>query len=219
MKMTGPNHHAQRGVALIVTLVILAVVTTLGLIAMRSGLLHLAIGNNAQANMINTQAAVAGTRMVEKQVAASPQAAILPNGIFGMAAGFERIGCLKNGQLSMPTTPTGTARCALGDYDSGRGAVTVQVSIINPSNATGDAQQVVIYGTDTDSALNALLIRTYSTSVIPSFGTSTTSVTNCLTTKNQDPATDNLSKCLSDAGASFSTVVQEYGYGNSGYVN
>lgn len=226
MKMVkGMSFRSQRGVALLVTLIILVVITTLGLAAMRSGLLHLAIGNNAQASMINTQAANAGLGAVEKEVTAEVAAnpsmgAMVPgSGIFGMPPGTERIGCLKNGVLTLPTTANGVNRCASGDYDSGRQAVKVQVSIINPTNAAGDGQAVLVYGTDTDTALSAALFRTYSTSVIPNFGSSPTAVQDCLDTKNQDPATDNLAQCLSSAGASYTTVVQEYAYGNGGYVN
>lgn len=69
MKMVkGMSFRSQRGVALLVTLIILVVITTLGLAAMRSGLLHLAIGNNAQASMINTQASVSGLNAVESEI-------------------------------------------------------------------------------------------------------------------------------------------------------
>lgn len=216
----------QKGIALLVTLVILLVVTTLGLAAMRSGLLHLAIGNNAQASMINLQAANAGLGMVEAQVAQQQlnpatysAGAMTPNvGIFGMAPGFERVACLKNGTLTIPNTAQGSVRCGSADYDSGRKAVKVQVSIINPTT-NGQPAQVAVYGSDASLPLSALLIRTYSTSVIPSFGSDPSAVQDCLDTKNQDPATDNLAQCLSSAGAAYTTVVQDYAYGNGGYVN
>jgi Tfp pilus assembly protein PilX len=219
----------QQGMALLVTMVILVVVTTMGLIAMRSGMLHLAIGTNAQASMLNFQEADSGIVSVEKAVGtgSTAQNAILPNGVLGMAPGFERIACMKQGALSAPTTPTGMVRCNVQtamstDSSSGRGSMAVQVSMINPTNAVGDGQSGEVYGSDIDATPTAgtLLIRTYSTSVIPNFGGATTAAVQTCLNKTQEPSSGaSITSCLSDSGAAFTTLVQEFAYGNSGYVN
>jgi Tfp pilus assembly protein PilX len=222
------RYSRQQGMALLVTMVILVVVTTMGLIAMRSGMLHLAIGTNAQVSMLNFQEADSGIVSVEKAVGtgSTAQNAILPNGVLGMAPGFERIACMKQGALSAPTTPTGMVRCNVStmntDASSGRGSMAVQVSMINPTNAVGEGQSGEVYGSDIDATPTAgtLLIRTYSTSVIPNFGgATTTTVQSCLNKTQEATSGGTITSCLSDSGAAFTTLVQEFAYGNSGYVN
>lgn len=229
MSLSGRYYRAigvsrQRGVALLVTLVILTVVTILGLAAMRSGLLHLAIGTNSQVNTLNFQAADAGFTSVEKKVQADPLAAIKPSGILGMAAGFERIACLKKTGFDVPTTPTGLKRCdptatdaddAPTDTMSGRDAVIVQVAIINPSDSP-----LNVLGSDEEIASSAaMLVRTISTSVLPAFGSaSAEEIKTCLEKTSDDttnPSVVTVTDCLEGKGASFTTLVQEYIYGVS----
>lgn len=230
--LASARHHSalrqhQQGVALVVTLVILTIVTILGVVAMRSGMLHIAIGTNAQVAMLNFQEADAGLTAVENTVRADPIGASRPSGILGMAPGFERVACLKKTGLVVPTTPTGVLPCdpeatGTAEYSSGRDAVLVQVTLLNPVNAAGESMTAVGFGTDTDVLPGGgnMLVRTLSTSVLPAFGGASTAVVKaCLQTHPGDDTSDatvvTVTDCLATAGASFTTLVQEYSYGLS----
>lgn len=221
----------QHGVALVVTLVILTIVTILGVAAMRSGLLHLAIGTNAQVSMLNFQLADSGLTAVDDAVRANPVGASLPNGILGMAPGFERVGCLKKAGLIMPTTPTGVAPCNpqatnMAEYVSGRDAVLVQVTILNPLTASGESMTAAPMGTDADVLPSGgnILVRAISTSVLPAFGAASAGeIKDCLqhtptpypSDDTNDASVVTVTDCLTSKGAAFTSLVQEYSYGLS----
>lgn len=224
-RLTAPAR--ERGMALIMVLVILTVVTVLGVTAMRAGLLHVAMGTNAQVNMLTFQTADAGFSAVENtitaQAATNPAAPTAPGGILNMAAGFERVVCLKKSGLSVPNTPTGRVYCdptATNDTDylSPRNAAMVQVAVLNPTD-TSSTPTIGGTGTD-DQALpggGSMLIRVIATSVLPNYGSaSKTEIKDCLQTKPSDDTTDatveTVTDCLTTKGASFTTLVQEYSY-------
>lgn len=213
--------------ALVMVLVILTIVTVLGVTAMRAGLLHVAIGTNAQVNMLTFQTADAGFVSVENtittQAATNPSAPTAPGGILNMASGFERILCLRKSGLAVPNTPTGRVYCdptatTDADYLSPRNAAMVQVAILNPTDASSTP---TTGGTGTDDQAlpggGSMLIRVISTSVLPNYGhASNSQIKDCLQTKPNDdttnPAIETVTDCLATAGASFTTLVQEYSY-------
>lgn len=222
--------HRQRGVVLIVTLVILVIITFVGLIAMRTGMLQVAMSTNSQVSAVLFQNADAGTIVVENKVNANPtyaNSAIGPVTLAKENPGQEVVGCLRKGStgLTMATDIAVPVRCDPGlvaDYVSGRGVVLVQVALTSPLDASGNAQVVQSYGTD-DSVLPggaSALLAAYSTSVMPNYGSATaTEIKACLELPQEgtviDP--DNVTSCLKAENASFQTVVQEFVYGYSGY--
>lgn len=217
----------EQGMALMMVLIILTIVTIVGLTAMRAGLLDVAIGTNAQVNMLTFQSADSGFSAVENVIAAeaatNPAAPTAAGGILSMGVNFERIVCLKKTGLAAPALPTGQVFCdptATNDSDfmSPRNAAMVQVAIINPSDTSSTPKPGGI-GTD-DQALpggGAMLLRVISTSVLPNYGNaSNAQIKTCLQTKPNDdtsnPAIETVTDCLATAGASFTTLVQEYSY-------
>lgn len=220
-----PPANKQQGVALIVTLVILVVVTFIGLVAMRSGLTHLAMATNSQVNVILFQSADAGVVSLENKINSNVTAANGPTGVITLAKdnpGTEVLGCLIKTGIDLPTTMVTTSKCKLDqdtNYSSGRDAVFVQTALVSPVNQAGTAQAAPVYGSD-DSVLpggGGSTLVGYATSVLPAFGNTTASiVTGCLG-KPQESAGETVTDCLTTAGASFQTVVQEYVYGYSGY--
>lgn len=213
--------------ALVMVLVILTIVTIIGVTAMRAGLLDVAIGTNAQVNMLTFQSSDSGFAAVENVIAAeaatNPAAPTAAGGILSMAADFERIVCLKKTGLAKPALPTGQEFCdptatGDGDFMSPRNAAMVQVAIINPSD-TSTSPRPGGLGSD-DSALpggGSMVLRVISTSVLPNYGNATKAqIKNCLQTKPNDdtsnPSVETVTDCLASVGASFTTLVQEYSY-------
>lgn len=228
MKLERTYPHRQRGVVLIVTLVILVIITFVGLIAMRTGMLQVAMSTNSQVSAVLFQNADAGTGSVEAKVNADPNYANGATGPVTLAKdnpGVDVVGCLKKGStgLSLSTSVTSPTRCdpnQTTDFVSGRGVVVVQVALRAPADASGNAQVVKSYGTD-DSVLpggGSVLLAAYSTSVMPNYGSATTAeIKTCL--ENPQEGTTTVTSCLSDRKASFQTMVQEFVYGYGGYQN
>lgn len=224
--------HRQRGVVLVVTLVILVIITFVGLIAMRTGMLQVAMSTNSQVSAVLFQNADAGTIVVENKVNADPNYANGATGPVTLARdnpGVDIVGCLKKGTtgLVMSTAVASPARCDPtqgADFVSGRGVVVVQVALRAPADATGNAQVVKNYGTD-DSVLpggGSVLLAAYSTSVMPNYGSATAGeIKTCLEGAQEATATvpSTVTSCLSGKNASFQTVVQEFVYGYGGYQN
>lgn len=226
------SYRHQQGVALLVTLVLLVIVTFMGLVAMRSGLLNVAMSTNSQVDTLLFQSADAGVTSVENKINASLAAANGPTGPITLAKdnpGVEVISCLKKAGIALTTVITSPARCdptAAADFISGREVVVVQTSLVAPKDKSGKAQVMPVYGSD-DAVLpgggSAMLV-TYATSVMPSFGGATTdAVQECLTKPQQDALdadgkpVETVTSCLADERASFETVVQEFAYGYPGY--
>lgn len=219
--------HAQRGVALIVTLIILVIVTFMGLIAMRTGLLQVAMATNSQVSVLLFQNADAGTGSVESMINADVKAANAPGGPITLIKdnpGKEVVGCLTKAglKLAKEIDPTKKRLCDLdatagADFVSGRGAVVVQTSLVSPLDASGNAQTVPSYGTDdSDIVGGSALVAVYATSVMPNYGSATNAeVEDCM--KNLQEGATTVTSCLLDKKASFQTVVQEFVYGYPGY--
>jgi uncharacterized protein (TIGR01732 family) len=219
--------HAERGIALIVTLFILLVITFMGLIAMRTGLLQVAMSTNSQVNVLLFQNADAGTGRVEATINGSATYANGPGGPITLIKDnpkSEVVGCLTKTGLKLATSTVAPRTCDLDLTDervSGREVVAVQVALRSPLDASGKAQAVVNYGTD-DQVLpggGGTLVAVYSTSVMPAYGSATSSTIETCLAKPQDYAVETVTDCLTNANASFQTVVQEFVYGYGGYKN
>lgn len=222
MKRAYSFPQSQRGVALIVTLVILLVVTFMGLVAMRGGMLQVAMSTNSQVNALLFQNADAGTNAVFNAI--SPDPTTNPTNPINQVRdnpGKELVGCLKSSTLTFGASVTSPVTCNPSqDFVSGRGAVAVQVSLMVPMNASGGAQTVINYGTDAGvlPGGNNLLVSAYATSVLPAFGSATpATITTCLGKPQEDSVNPTVTDCLAAQNASFETVVQEFSYGYPGY--
>lgn len=224
--------HRQRGVALLVTLIILVVVTFMGLVAMRSGLLSVTMSTNSQVDTLLFEGADAGVTAVANKINSSLAIANGPTGLITLAKdnpGTEVLTCLKSAGLDVTISMASPKRCDLDEannFISGRSVTVVQTSLVAPKDASGKAQTMPTYGSD-DAVLpgggSAMLV-TYSTSVIPSFGATTVLTAEGCLAKNQQDAVDGDGKpietvtgCLLRERASFQTVVQEFAYGYPGY--
>lgn len=228
--MTNANRLAsprsQRGVALIVTLFILVIITFMGLVAMRSGLMQVAMATNSQVGVVLFQNADAGTGSVENLINSDMTYANGPTGPITLIKdnpGVPVVGCFTKGGLTLATSVTDPVLCDLDsadDFVSGREVAAVQVAVMTPVDASGKAQVVLNYGTD-DSILpggGGALVAVYSTSVMPNFGSATKAqIEDCLELPPEGAPGSTASDCLADANASYETVVQEFVYGYGGY--
>lgn len=211
----------QRGVALIVTLVILVAVTLIGLTALRAGLLHVAIATNSQVDTILFRAADASRQSLEDIVDADKNKAMGVSGIIGMVSeGSEKVSCLTSSGFLL-ATPTANNICnfngAGAKFMTGRNLVAAQTTL------TMTSQRVAPDGSDVESTGGAgnLKYVSYSTAVMPSFGSASMSTAQgCMSNKSDESANPSgivtISECLSAAGASYSTTVQEYYVGITG---
>jgi Tfp pilus assembly protein PilX len=227
----------QRGVALLVTLVILVIVTFMGLVAMRSGMLQVAIATNSQVNSLLFQNAESGVEAVRQLIEADVEAAALPTGVIGLATNQpteEVAGCRhKTAGLHLSnstTTPTAESICSpsvSGEYFSARGAVQVQVAVSAVLDAAGQPMVMVTDGMELCStkecegprplSAERSVMAVYSTAVMPTFGSTESQVQDCLEDYKQSRGAYTVTDCLTDVRAAFRTVVQEYAFGRSGY--
>lgn len=218
--------HRERGVALIVTLFILVIVTFMGLIAMRAGLLQVAMATNSQVSVVLFQNADAGTGSVEAVINSDMTFANGPTGPITLIKdnpGMAVVGCFNKAGLQLATDVGAPRSCDLNDvseFVSGREVTAVQVAVMSPVDASGKAQVVLNYGTD-DSILpggGGALVAVYSTAVMPNYGSATkTEITDCLAKPQEGAAGTTATECLTSKNASFETVVQEFVYGYGGY--
>lgn len=218
--------HRQRGVALIVTLFILVIITFMGLVAMRSGLMQVAMATNSQVGVVLFQNADAGTGSVEARINSDMSYANGPTGPITLIKdnpGVPVVGCFTKAGLKLATSVDDPVKCDLDladDFVSGREVAAVQVAVMSPVDASGKAQVVLNYGTD-DSILpggGGALVAVYSTSVMPNFGSASKGdIETCLELPPEGTPGDTASDCLAEKNASYETVVQEFVYGYGGY--
>lgn len=219
----------QRGVSLVVVLVILMVVSGLALMGMRSSMMNSAASTNAQVNTLLFQAADAGVSNIESNVNADTTAALKTTGLVGMVIntpGAERVGCVTKSGLNKPSL-TANNPCVSGDFLSGRNATQVQFAMVNPQVPGGiGGQTSPTYGSDDEATPTSAqpVIRVYSTSIMPGFGSASSSELSTCLSKNNDETTDPgndqiVSACLLEKHAATSTVVQEFNFGYGGYAN
>lgn len=210
----------QRGAAILVVLLILLVITVLGITAVRMGLTSLTIATNSQVSALLFQSADTGVVSFEQRVTANPAAAALPDGVIGPslnAPGVETPYCFTKGDR---LRAGGCVVGADGDFTSTRNAVLNQVAVEVPAAADGSPMRGVVLGTDLDRAgINSYRVNVYSTAVLPVFGAANEAELNeCLSNRpnddSEDPAgIDTVTDCLTDEGAVFTTMAQEYNYG------
>lgn len=205
----------QGGAAILVVILILLVITVLGVSAVRMGLTSLTIATNSQVSALIFQSADTALVSFEQKVLLAPAAAALPDGIIGPSLnvpGVERPYCMTKANKLKEGV------CSPNDYTSSRDAVQTQVSVEVPAAADGSPMKAIVLGSDMDRAgIPTYRVRTHSSAVMPVFGAaSSTEITACLAKVNDDnetPATVTATDCLTDAGAVFTTMMQEYDYG------
>lgn len=205
----------QRGAAIIVVMLILVVITVLGIAAVRMGLTSLSVATNSQISALLFQAADTGLVTFEQKVGENPQAAALPTGIVGPSLnepGIEKPYCITASNRLKP------GLCSTSDYTSARGAVINQIAIEVPAAADGTPMRAVVLGTDLDRAgISNYVVNVHSTSLVPAFGAAGDGeIEDCLqlpNNDNDDVSVSTVTDCLTDEGAVFKTLVQEYSYG------
>lgn len=211
------NSATQRGAAIVVVMLILLVITVLGMAAVRMGLTSLTIATNSQVGALLFQSADNGLNAFERRVVADLSGAGKATGIIGPALnnpGSEVVYCmtkadgLRLGNCDATSTD---------DYTSDRDVAVNQVSIEVPAGADGQPQRSLVLGSDPERALPTYKVVVHSTSVIPVFGSADSEdISLCFAEVNDDfdvPADVTVTDCLTDAGAVFTTMVQEYDYG------
>lgn len=210
----------QRGAAIIAVMLVLLVITVLGITGVRMGLTSLTIATNSQVNALMFQAADSGLMSFEKEVNASPKTAAYPTGLIGPslnAPGNEVRYCAT--QADRMRAGGCTAGVA-ADYTTGREIVLNQMAVEVPAGADGKPMTAVVLGSDLGRAGVAnYRVNTHSTTVVPVVGAADTDAINdCLALPNKDDDTGavvTVTDCLTDEGAVFTTMVQEYNYGLS----
>lgn len=210
----------QDGAAILVVMLILLVITVLGITAVRMGMTSLTIATNSQVSALLFQAADTGLASFEGNITANPAKAANADGVIGGAAavaGTDTKYCVTKDNLFR------AGGCAAGvdaDFNSARKVVLNQVAVMVPANEDGSPQQPLLIGTDPERSggLVGYKVNIYSTSVLPVIGAaSETEINGCLGLPNSDPddnpaAVTTVTDCLTDAGAVFTTMVQEYDY-------
>lgn len=204
----------QRGAAIVVVMLILLVITVLGITAVRMGLTSLTIATNSQVSSLVFQSADSGLVSFEQQVSAGLYEAGQATGVIGPALnapGSEVIYCVTKGDRFRLG---GCQADVAADFTSARDVAINQVAVEVPANADGEPMKALVLGTDADRAgIPTYRLRVHSTAVIPVFGSADSDDLNtCLAMPNDESAVT-VTDCLTDAGAVFTTMVQEYNYG------
>lgn len=212
------NSRAQRGAAIVVVMLVLLVITILGMTAVRMGLTSLTIATNSQVSALLFQSADTGLNVFERAVVNNLSEAAKPTGIIGPALnnpGTEVIYCVtKANQLRVGVCDAANS----ADYTSARDVSINQLAVEVPAAADGSPMRSIVLGSDPDRAgIPTYKVVVHSTSVVPVFGAADSDeVTDCLDNVNDDtdtPAEESVTDCLTDDGAVFTTMVQDYDYG------
>lgn len=212
------NSRAQRGAAIVVVMLVLLVITVLGMTAVRMGLTSLTIATNSQVGALLFQSADTGLNVFERAVVANLSEAAKPTGLIGPALnnpGTEVIYCVtKANQLRAGVCDAANS----ADYTSARDVSINQLAVEVPAAADGSPMRSIVLGSDPDRAgIPTYKVVVHSTSVVPVFGAADSDeVTDCLDNVNDDtdtPAEESVTDCLTDDGAVFTTMVQDYDYG------
>lgn len=212
------NSRAQRGAAIVVVMLVLLVITVLGMTAVRMGLTSLTIATNSQVSALLFQSADTGLNVFERAVVMNLSEAAKPTGIIGPALnnpGTEVIYCVtKANQLRVGVCDAANS----ADYTSARDVSINQLAVEVPAAADGSPMRSIVLGSDPDRAgIPTYKVVVHSTSVVPVFGAADSDeVTDCLDNVNDDtdtPAEESVTDCLTDDGAVFTTMVQDYDYG------
>jgi len=221
-KLQLTSQTLQQGAALIAVLIVLLIVTVLGITAMRMGLSSLALANNSQMSQLLFQTADMGTAQLRTTIEQNILAAMDVNGVIGNASGGDTNLCLR------PTAGTDFTNMNAGacnpndntDYMSTRAVILTQMTYSRRTVTDGESSRDVVDISDTGSSVSATgapeKLKTFSTSVAPSFGSaSKDTIKECLAYPADDEETDNaavytITDCLVKVGAVFATHVTEY---------
>lgn len=210
----------QRGAAIIAVMLVLLVITLLGITGVRMGLTSLTIATNSQVNALMFQSADSGLITFEGRVNLDPKAAAYPTGVIGPslnAPGTSVPFCATQGDRLRP------GRCTAGvaaDYTTGREIALNQMAVEVPAAPDGSPMKSVVLGSDLGRAGMAnYRVNVYSTTLVPVVGAAdATEINDCLalpSADDNDKTVNTVTDCLTDAGAVFTTMVQEYDYGLS----
>lgn len=226
----------QLGNTLVIVLILLVVITIIGTIAIRQGLLSLKVATNSQAQSLllqNTDAYFfkleAGTEK-QKVINASKF------GPIGYAAQPENIGqevsyCFtRNNEQAFDTNTVGKFVSGAGlskgycnpasadNFTSGRKAVMTQVTIKVENKASGPLENF-IEGTDTELVNPATRIRVNVVSLMPAMSSATnTTIINCLKDNPAEAAIvtgATKTSCLRTNNIPYNAQVAEYKQSNS----
>lgn len=210
----------QRGAAIIAVMLVLLVITVLGITGVRMGLTSLTIATNSQVNALMFQAADTGLVEFEKEVNADPQAAGFVTGAIGPALNAPGIEMQLCSTVADRLRAGGCSAGVAADYSSERGIALTQMAVRVPAGATGDPMKAQELGSDMNRAgVATFLVNLHSTTVVPVLGAADANEINACLVKpsndDDDPAVETVTDCLTDEGAIFTTMVQEYNYGLS----
>jgi Tfp pilus assembly protein PilX len=222
MNRTSSYRSLQQGAALIAVLIILVIVTLLGVTAMRMGLSGLSLANNSQVSQLLFQTADMGTTQIRNTINENVLTAMDVNGIIGVASGEDTHLCLKpaNGTNFTNFKVGACDPTSASDYVSERAVVLTQVtylrSTIVDGESSNESDDMSKDGRSTSPAGAQEQLKTFSTSVVPSFGSATqATIKDCLQKSASDEeregdSTFTITDCLTKVGAVFTTHVSEY---------
>lgn len=213
------RRQRQRGATLVVTLVILVVITIVGVAALRGSSLNLAIATNSQIRAATFQAAQEGIRLIERTTNQNMGQAMSANGIIMSAVnapGSVQLHCLSRGSATGLRAGTCDIESAT-DYLTNRQATIVQASIVVPKGDNGQAKtyQMEGEGMGEQGSIKPWQVNMYSTAIMPALGAaSSPDIKTCLAVSpDSGVGAPNMTQCLSNAGATFTTAAAEYCYG------
>ncbi|WP_111893687.1 pilus assembly protein PilX [Acinetobacter sp. MB5] len=210
------SRRSQQGATLVVVLIVLLLITIIGTLAIRQGLLSLNIATNGQAQQLmltNSDSAI-----FTVQDADNLSQELATNGMFGYIRtssnkGKELVFCYRGTNTNFFTIAnasiikweTGTApnNSEIGTagycnptssnnyYTSGRGAVMTQITVQFEDSSSDDTPfSGSVSGTDTDSAkvMSSEKALVHAVSLMPTLSSASTSdIYSCLSTHMNDP--------------------------------
>lgn len=222
----------QRGVTLIVVLIVLLLITIIGVYAVRQSLTGLNIATSSQAQ----QALFQSSDMPLYKLSYGGIANSVANNksLLGYAKqnfGSEVVFCYRSSQQAgaLPRVPTpnntslivsGVAQTQNGFCDannlSNRSQITQVTIVARPTVNVSQPFSTYIKGADTasigdgQSALEAVQFRVYVTSILPALSkASTANINACLQQPSNSGATTQTS-CLSGLGVPFNTQIEDF---------
>jgi len=209
--------HLQQGAALIAVLVILVVITLLGVTAMRMGITSLALATNSQVVQVLFQSADIGTNQLFNTVNATGATALDTTGVLAGKTGRLCVTPVNGATFTNLTTGTCNANNA-SSYLNASQVVLTQVNYqrneVNNAQVNDSESDISVLGQSENVLGGVEILKVFSTAVVPSFGSaSTTTINSCLNNVPDDTentATVTITDCLTNAGAIFTTHESEY---------
>ena len=209
--------HLQRGAALIAVLVILVVITLLGVTAMRMGITSLALATNSQVVQVLFQSADIGTNQLFNTVNSTGAAALDTTGVLAGKTGRLCVTPVSSATFTNLTSGACDAESATSYLNANRvvfAQVNYERSEVNDVQANDKESDISVLGQSENILGGVEILKVFSTAVVPSFGSaSTTTINGCLNNTPDDAddtATVTITDCLTNAGAVFTTHASEY---------